>query len=98
VKIDLHHHLLENRRNAVNDAERPMLERFAFKTWRWSMGGAGRFAFLGAVGKFALRAFYGLGAKGSAIDPLKPWTKYRAAPPLPAKSFRALWKENRASE
>ncbi|MGA8034465.1 MAG: LutB/LldF family L-lactate oxidation iron-sulfur protein [Candidatus Acidiferrales bacterium] len=98
VKIDLHHHLLENRRNAVNGAERPAAERLAFKMWRWTMGGAGRFAFLGAIGKFALRAFYGMGAEGSPIDPLKPWTKYRAAPPLPAKSFRALWKETRANE
>ncbi len=98
VKIDLHHHLLENRRNAVNEAERPAAERFAFKIWRWSMAGAGRFAFLGAIGKLALRAFYALGAEGSSFDPLKPWTKYRAAPPLPAKSFRSLWKETRAAD
>jgi L-lactate dehydrogenase complex protein LldF len=93
VKIDLHHHLLENRRNAVNLAERPGAERFAFKMWRWSMGGAGRLAFLGRLGKFLLRMFYALGAEGSAIDPLKPWTKTRAVPPLPAESFRALWRE-----
>jgi L-lactate dehydrogenase complex protein LldF len=93
VKIDLHHHLLQNRRNAVNLADRPASERFTFKMWGWSMGGAGRLTFFGAVGKFLLRALYALGVQGSALDPLKPWTKYRAAPPLPAKSFRALWKE-----
>jgi L-lactate dehydrogenase complex protein LldF len=98
VKIDLHHHLLENRRNAVNTAERPASERIAMRLWRWSMSGTGRVAFLGGLGKFVLRAFYGLGAEGSAIDPLKPWTKYRAAPPLPSKSFRDLWKDSNAAD
>ena len=98
VKIDLHHHLLQNRRNAVNTAERPASERFAMKMWRWSMSSAGRVAFLGSLGKFALRLFYGLGAEGSAIDPLKPWTKYRAAPPLPSKSFRDRWKDSNAAD
>ena len=93
VKIDLHHHLLENRRNAVNLADRPASERFTFKMWQWSMGSAARLGFFGALGKFALRTVYALGLKGTVLDPLKPWTKYRAAPPLPAKSFREVWKE-----
>jgi L-lactate dehydrogenase complex protein LldF len=93
VKIDLHHHLLENRRNAVNSADRPVSERFAFKMWKWAMGGAGRFAFAGAAGKLALRTLYALGMQGTALDPLGAWTKFRAAPPLPGKSFRAQWKE-----
>jgi L-lactate dehydrogenase complex protein LldF len=96
VKIDLHHHLLQNRRNAVNLADRPASERFAFKMWRWSMGSAGRLAFFGAIGKFLLRALYALGAQGTALDPLRPWTKYRAAPQLPSKSFRVQWKEQNA--
>ncbi|MGD0307392.1 MAG: lactate utilization protein B, partial [Candidatus Acidiferrales bacterium] len=96
VKIDLHHHLLQNRRNAVNLAERPTSERLAFNMWRWSMGSAGRLAFFGVIGKFLLRALYALGVQGSALDPLNPWTKYRAAPPLPSKSFRAQWKEQNA--
>jgi L-lactate dehydrogenase complex protein LldF len=98
VKIDLHHHLLENRRNAVSDADRPLGERIAFKLWSWSMGGASRFAFLGGVGKFLLRALYGLGIEGTAIDPLRPWTKYRAVPKLAAESFRARWSKNHAVE
>ncbi len=48
VKIDLHHHLLQNRRNAVESAKRPFSERFAFKLWRWMMMGSKRpFAVLG---------------------------------------------------
>jgi hypothetical protein len=60
------------------------------------MGSAGRLAFFGVIGKFLLRALYALGVQGSALDPLNPWTKYRAAPPLPSKSFRAQWKEQNA--
>jgi L-lactate dehydrogenase complex protein LldF len=93
VKIDLHHHLLQNRRNAVYLADRPAMERISFKMWQWSMSGAGRLAFVGAAGKSALRILYALGVEGTALDPLRPWTKYRAAPPLPPKSFRAQWKE-----
>ena len=92
VKIDLHHHLLHNRRNAVERAHRLWRERFAFKVWRWSMAGAGRFRFLGAMGRGALRLLYGLGLEGTWLDPLRAWTADRAAPPLPSASFRALWK------
>ncbi len=98
VKIDLHHHLLENRRNAVSHADRPLSERIAFKLWRWSMSGSTRAALLGAVGKFALRVLYGLGAEGSTIDPLRSWTKYRAAPPLDSETFRARWSKDHAGE
>ncbi len=98
VKIDLHHHLLENRRNAVSHADRPFSERMAFRMWRWSMSGASRFSFLAAVGKFALRALYGLGAEGTVVDPLRPWTKHRAVPPLEQESFRARWSKINADE
>jgi len=93
VKIDLHHHLLHNRRNAVNEAHRPLTERVAFKLWRWAAMSAGRFSFLGAVGRAALRVVYAVGLERSMLDPLRPWTKDRAAPPIPAKSFRSLWRK-----
>jgi L-lactate dehydrogenase complex protein LldF len=92
VKIDLHHHLLHNRRNAVQSASRPWIERAAFKLWRWNMMGARRFAAGGWVGRGALRVLYSMGLGGTALDPLRPWTKYRAAPRIPRKSFRAIWR------
>ncbi|HTU36191.1 MAG TPA: LutB/LldF family L-lactate oxidation iron-sulfur protein [Candidatus Acidoferrum sp.] len=94
VKIDLHHHLLHNRRNAVREGDRPWHERAAFKLWRWTMNSAGRFALAGAAGRAALRGLYRLGLEATAVDPLRPWTKYRTAPPIPRKSFRAMWREN----
>jgi L-lactate dehydrogenase complex protein LldF len=96
VKIDLHHHLLHNRRNAVRSACRPWLERTGFKMWRWTMMGSRRFAMAGWVGRITVRALYAMGLAGTGLDLLRPWTKYRAAPIIPGKSFRALWRERGA--
>jgi L-lactate dehydrogenase complex protein LldF len=93
VKIDLHHHLLHNRRNAVATKNRSWLERAGFKLWRWSMLGSRRFACLGALTRAALRAINRLGLAGSVLDPARPWTKDRASLPAPRRSFRALWEK-----
>jgi L-lactate dehydrogenase complex protein LldF len=93
VKIDLHHHLLQNRRNAVESAKRPFSERFAFKLWRWTMMGSKRLAVLGGAARAGLRAFYALGLDGTRLDPLRPWTKTHAPPAIPAKSFRSQWRK-----
>jgi L-lactate dehydrogenase complex protein LldF len=97
VKIDLHHHLLHNRRNAVSAGDRPLHERVGFKLWRWTMKSSGRFALVGRLGRMALRALQAIGLGGTALDPLRPWTKYRAAPAIPRKSFRRMWRERGAS-
>jgi L-lactate dehydrogenase complex protein LldF len=96
VKIDLHHHLLHNRRNAVHAGDRPWHERAGFRLWRWTMKGAGRFALMGWLGRVATRVLQALGLGGTPLDPLRPWTKYRAAPVIPRKSFRAMWRERGA--
>jgi len=88
VKIDLHHHLLQNRRNAVSAGRKPLSERMAFRGWRWLMMNSGRYARLSKVGLCAARAFSSIGA-----SPLKKWTAYRAAPEFPKKSFRDMWKD-----
>lgn len=93
VKIELHHHLLHNRRNAIEANTHPWRERAAFRLWRWTMLDAQRFRLLGGLARAALRTLYGLGLEGSRLDPLRRWTKGRAAPTIPRKSFRALWRE-----
>jgi L-lactate dehydrogenase complex protein LldF len=95
VKIDLHHHLLQNRRNAVGEGDRPARERMAFRLWRWVMMSEGRFTLLGGIGRALLRTAYALGLARTVMDPLRPWTKTHAAPQIPAKSFRAIWEEER---
>jgi L-lactate dehydrogenase complex protein LldF len=97
VKIDLHHHLLENRRNAVNHSTRPWTERFGFKFWQWTMQSAARFRLVGSLARMVLRVTHRLGLDGTLFDPMGPWSKNHAAPRIPAKSFRALWGKNNAA-
>ena len=88
VKIDLHHHLLQNRRNAVQQGgggwegllwrafafvmNRPRLYRLAVRLGCWA------------------QPLQGL-VQGEAFDPLQAWTKTRDLPDLAPQSFRAFW-------
>ncbi len=93
VKIDLHHHLLHNRRNAIKAGTHSFGERVGFRIWRWVMSGARRFRWLGSLGKWALRIVKRLGLTRTALDPMRPWTEFREMPPLPKESFRELWRK-----
>jgi L-lactate dehydrogenase complex protein LldF len=93
VHIDLHHHLLHNRRNAINVGTHSGSERLAMKFFRWMMSSARRFRFFGWLGRMALRVIHGLGLEGTVLDPMRPWTKDRAAPPIPRQSFREMWRQ-----
>jgi L-lactate dehydrogenase complex protein LldF len=84
VHVDLHHHLFQNRRNAVQQRLDPWLQRLAFRVWRWAMEDSKRYALAGKLGRFALQL-------GVAQPFLKPWTKTREFPPAPAQSFRDWW-------
>lgn len=92
VKIDLHHHLLHNRRNAVDAGERPWIEQLGFKTWRWAMMSSWRFAFLARLARAALRVMYQFGVGGTRLDPLRAWTKDRAPLDIAQQSFREIWR------
>ena len=90
VKIDLHHHLLQNRRNAVGRRLDPWPQRVAFRVWRWLMQGGRRFALAGKLGRLALRF-------GVARPFVGAWTRTRELPPPPAQSFRAWWAASQSS-
>ena len=89
VKIDLHHHLLHNRRNAVIQQPDPA-ERFAFRV----------FAFLtrfpGLLNRLARlsRPLMPLANKAGSIlpSPVKVWVASRDLPPIAARSFRDYWR------
>ncbi len=92
VKIDLHHHLLQNRRNA--SAGKPaFFERLAYKVFGivanepafWSLAKK-----LGWLTQPLQKA-----VKGSALDPVKAWTKTRDLPPMPRVSFKDWWKNRK---
>ncbi len=88
VKIDLHHHLLQNRRNA--SASKPSrLERLAFKVFAYVINRPGCYALVKKVGRMAQR-LHPL-VKGSRLDPAYAWTKTRDLPPIAKQTFKEYW-------
>jgi L-lactate dehydrogenase complex protein LldF len=89
VKIDLHHHLLQNRRNAVREQKDP-IERLLFaasvivlnRPWLFRL--AGKLAWFG-------QHFHGL-IKGTVLDPARAWTATREAPKVVRRSFHDYWR------
>ena len=93
VKIDLPHQLLLNRRDAIARSDNTG-NRLAFHLFRWTAMSRRRFAAMGWLSRKALRVAKSLRLTGSALDPMRPWTKYRTAPEPPAQSFRSWWRSH----
>ena len=94
VKIDLHHHLLQNRRNATEAGATKSSERMMFRAWRSAMLHPRIYALGGWSMRKALRIMYGMGLGGTFLDPMREWNRHRAPVPLPSESFRAGWRRD----
>jgi L-lactate dehydrogenase complex protein LldF len=94
VKIDLHHHLLQNRRNASapTTGKSSFWQKLTFKIFASVADKPGLWAFITKLGRLG-QIFHGL-VKGGALDPAKAWTKTRELPPLAKQSFREWWEKN----
>ena len=93
VKIDLHHHLLQNRRNAIAQKfvwwEKPIFAGFA---WFMRRPMLYRFAApLLRLGDPILRMI-----RGQLIDPARMWTATRDLPKAPPQSFKEFWRTRNA--
>jgi L-lactate dehydrogenase complex protein LldF len=97
VKIDLHHHLLQNRRDATRAGATSFGERLAFRAWRYAMLHPGIYAFGGWAMRKVLRAMYSLGLAESILDPMRAWNRFRSTVPLPSESFRGRWRRDLAA-
>lgn len=88
VRIDLHHHLLHNRRNAVkvvpNLFDRVFHGAFNFVIQRPK---------LFSIGGIVFRKTFGL-LKYLPVPYLGTWLKSRDLPVMPQKSFREQWKDS----
>lgn len=93
VRIDLHHHLLHNRRDFVQARDTKLSERLMFRLFRAAMLRPRLYALGGGLARFGLRALYGAGLAGSVLDPMRSWNRQRSPIPLPKQSFRARWKK-----
>ena len=86
VRIDIHHHLLQNRRNAARTSP-SWLEKLGHKAFVFV---AGR-PWLFAAGGWLFRRTLPL-AKALKPPPLSAWLATRDLPPAPRQSFRAAWR------
>lgn len=89
VKIDLHHHLLQNRRNAM--AAKPVWwEKLLFSAVSFLFNHSGLYLIglrLGRIGQI----FHPL-VKGTRLDPMYAWTQSRELPPIAPQTFREYWR------
>ena len=90
VKIDLAHHLLQNRRNASQ--EKPsFVWKTGFKLFSFVFNRPALYKLIAPFGRIGqkLHPF----VKGTKLDPAYPWTKTREAPKIAEQTFKEYWKE-----
>ena len=89
VKINLHHHLLQNRRNA--SAQKPSwTERLAFRLFAAIVTRPGWYRMAGRAGR-VLQKLHPL-IRGTRLDPARGWTNTRDLPPIARQTFKEYWR------
>lgn len=98
VRIDLHHHLLRNRRNAVQAGFGKPMERLVFSLWSIAMSSAWRYQMFAQMARMGLWFFKATGLdRGRFLNPAHGWTKSRELPDLAPVSFREWWQREGAA-
>ena len=93
VKINLHHHLLQNRRNAAQ--QKPSFaERLMFKIYAAVVNHPAIYGLASRAGG-VLQKFHPL-VRGTRIDPAYGWTKTRDLPPIARETFKQYWRSRTA--
>jgi L-lactate dehydrogenase complex protein LldF len=90
VRIDLHHHLLHNRRNAFAVAN-GIGSRSAFRAFAFAMNHPFFYRVAARAGRL-FQPFLRL-IQGSVFDPARAWTKSRELPAFANRSFREVWRK-----
>ena len=89
VKIDLAHHLLQNRRNAA--AEKPsFLWRMGFRIFSFVVNRPVLYRLAGPLGRLA-QLCHPL-VKGTRLDPARAWTRTRELPAIAPRTFKEYWR------
>ncbi len=92
VKIDLHHHLLSNRRNAAK--QKPsFFEGMAFRIFGFVILRPGLYGFAKRAGR-VLQKLHPL-VKGTPLDPAYSWTKTRELAPVARQTFKEYWRNRK---
>ncbi len=90
VKIDLAHHLLQNRRNSVQKKSSPAW-KLGFELMNFVFKRPGFYEFVAPLGRAAQKLHPMIA--GKAFDPAFPWTKTRSAPKIAKQTFKEWWRE-----
>jgi len=92
VKIDLHHHLLQNRRNAAT-AKPAFFERLGYRAFGWVARDPQFWRVAKKVG-WLLQPLQSP-VKGTRLDPARSWTHTRDLPRMPKESFKDWWRQRK---
>jgi L-lactate dehydrogenase complex protein LldF len=89
VKIDLHHHLLQNRRNASR--QKPSWwQKAAFKAFAPVATRPALWSLITKMGRLGQKLHGSV--KGGRLDPAYAWTKTRDLPPISQQTFKEWWR------
>ena len=92
VKINLHHHLLQTRRNS--GSKNPVWwQKIAFKLFAPVANGRFLWAMVTRLGRVG-QMFHPL-VKGTRLDPAYAWTKTREVPKIAPQSFKEWWRQRK---
>lgn len=95
VKIDLHHHLLQNRRNAIQGKPR-WWEKWMWKGFDFLMTRPALYRMAAPLGRIGM-VFYPI-VERTSLDPMQQWTKTRDFPRLAPYSFKEYWKNRKNTD
>jgi L-lactate dehydrogenase complex protein LldF len=90
VKINLHHHLLHNRRNASRQSP-SFGEQLAFRIFALVMNRPWAYGLVTRAARLVQR-LHPL-VKGGRLDPARAWTQTRELPPVARQTFKEYWRE-----
>lgn len=93
VKIDIHHHLLHNRRNAAREKPDP-LEGLAWRVFARTINKPAIYQIGSRLARFAQPLHRLISA--TPLDPMRAWTQTRTAPKMAAQSFKEWWRVRNA--
>jgi len=92
VKINLHHHLLHNRRNAM--AQKPVWwEKLGFNIFAFVINRPALYALAKPLARFG-QIFHPL-IKGTRLDPARAWTRSRELPRIAPQTFKEYWRNRK---
>ena len=92
VKIDLHHHLLQNRRNSVKQKS-SLGEKIAFNLFAFGVKRPTLWKFGMELGRL-FQPLQNL-LNRTPLDPVKPWTQSRELPQLADETFKDWWRNRK---